>query len=98
MPIATPSPWIRRDEKPVAASMAKCVAQIEQGTLARFALVTRHDIGFHPAGMGNHMDLCGLVAGQRSGAILFKPREKFCIAQRAVFDHFGIARQQLALG
>src|SRR6185437_9328285 len=72
--------------------------QIEQGAVAGLTFVARHDIGLHPAGMGDGMDAGSLIAFKDFETILLKPRKEVGIPQRTVFDDLGIARTQLAGG
>ena len=70
--------------------MSKSMAEIKQRAIARLALVTLDDVGLHAAGTCHGVfDPCH-VAAQRLGTVGLQPLEEGCIAQRAVFHHFGI--------
>ena len=70
--------------------MTEGVAEIEQRTLAGFALVARNDAGLATATHRNGVLACG-TAGKDILPVLLQPGEERGIAEQPVFGNFGIA-------
>ncbi|OMP13534.1 hypothetical protein COLO4_01472, partial [Corchorus olitorius] len=79
--------------------MAESMAEVEQGALpGRFELVLRHDARLAGYGVGHRIFAKLAVARDHRGGIGIAPGEEVGIVDQAVLHHFGIARQQVALG
>ena len=76
--------------------MAESMTQIEQGALARLALIARNNRRFGLAAFGHGLRHCRRIKRQHVSPVFFQPAEKGGITQRAIFDDFRIARANLA--
>ena len=72
------------------------MAQIEEGSLAAFALVSSNDSCLGPAGMGHGGSQQTLIAVDQRRTVLFEPGEEFGVVDQAVLHDLGIACPALA--
>src|SRR5499427_4740114 len=77
--------------------VAEGMTEIEQRTVAGFALVARHDCGLGAA-RGCNRVLARRTALEDLSVIFFQPAKEGCIAEHAVFGDFGITGTELARG
>ena len=70
------------------------MSEIEQGTVAGFALVARHDLRLGAATGGDRL-FTRDSAREYLAMMSLQPVEQLCIAQHAVFGDFGVARAEL---
>src|SRR6185312_7644694 len=78
--------------------MAEGVAEIEERALAVFALVGRDDARLGSAAARDRLLAKRRIAGDERRAMGFEPVVKIAIADKRIFDHFGISRAQFACG
>ena len=77
--------------------VGKGVAEVEQSALACFTLVRLDDARLGAATLDNGVTARVYVSGGNRGTLRLEPSEELRVANEAVFDHLGVARQKLPL-